>query len=425
MDKQTAANNAAAAFSGCRGAAGKRLAAAGACFHRGYGPGDERGDRFCLAGCRICGRRQTRSILPAMTSRTRRRRRQGSLTPSPAKRICCAAAVTVMAAVLCRSGTRNCSTARRTAEPCPMIRARRPLKAARRAASCPIPLCAGGSRRQCLGGAGQGRPGSLFEPADAAAGVAGRQRGVLRRIRALAGGFRRFLPQAVVNGQYWPYMLDIRFTTTDGSRWYRDLGPDDPAASDAVLSGDRRPGAGRVSGDPFSGGVICLTEGQPVFGPCYSYVLQGGDGIWREVTCMDEAGWQTLWAEQNFSAEKYLDILYWYDRRRSKRGHTALPPPFGRVPRLGGPGGPAGADGRGGRWRAGAGGTALTARRASEGPVSLTIYRIQNDRRRPGGAGRSGTGQKRLSWGRDPRESLRVSRTRHAAKGATAAHGFA
>ena len=45
MDKQTAANNAAAAFSAAGVAAGKRLAAAGACFHRGYGPGDERGDR--------------------------------------------------------------------------------------------------------------------------------------------------------------------------------------------------------------------------------------------------------------------------------------------------------------------------------------------------------------------------------------------
>ena len=31
--------------------------------------------------------------------------------------------------------------------------------------------------------------------------------------------FDDFYRQAVVNGQYWPYMLDIRFTTTDGSRW--------------------------------------------------------------------------------------------------------------------------------------------------------------------------------------------------------------
>ena len=68
--------------------------------------------------------------------------------------------------------------------------------------------------------------------------------------------------------------------------------------------------------------MICLTEGQPVFGPCYSYVLQGGDGIWREVTCMDEAGWQTLWAEQNFSAERYMDILYWYDPTAEQTGQS-------------------------------------------------------------------------------------------------------
>ena len=35
---------------------------------------------------------------------------------------------------------------------------------------------------------------------------------------------------------------------------------------------------------------------------------------------MDEAGWQTLWAEQSFSAEKYLDILYWYDPAAEQTG---------------------------------------------------------------------------------------------------------
>ena len=66
-------------------------------------------------------------------------------------------------------------------------------------------------------------------------------------------------------------------------------------------------------GDAGDGFVIRITPGQPVFGPCYNYALQGGDGIWREVTCMEEADWQTLWAEQNFSTEKYMDILYWRD----------------------------------------------------------------------------------------------------------------
>lgn len=132
--------------------------------------------------------------------------------------------------------------------------------------------------------------------------------------------FDDFYRQAVVNGQYWPYMLDIRFTTTDGSRW---IGIWDPMIRQLRMlcclgTAGRVPEGYR--GDPSSGGVICLTEGQPVFGPCYNYVLQGGDGIWREVTCMDEAGWQTLWAEQSFSAEKYLDILYWYDPTAEQTG---------------------------------------------------------------------------------------------------------
>ena len=134
--------------------------------------------------------------------------------------------------------------------------------------------------------------------------------------------FDDFYRQAVVNGQYWPYMLDIRFTTTDGSRW---IGIWDPMIRQLRMlcclgTAGRVPEGYR--GDPFSGGVICLTEGQPVFGPCYSYVLQGGDGIWREVTCMDEAGWQTLWAEQNFSAERYMDILYWYDPTAEQTGQS-------------------------------------------------------------------------------------------------------
>ena len=153
-------------------------------------------------------------------------------------------------------------------------------------------------------------------------GVAGRQRGSpAAHTPPWPEAFDDFYRQAVVNGQYWPYMLDIRFTTTDGSRW---IGIWDPMIRQLRMlcclgTAGRVPEGYR--GDPSSGGVICLTEGQPVFGPCYSYVLQGAATAsgGRSPAWMRRAG-RRCGAEQSFSAERYLDILYWYDPTAEQTG---------------------------------------------------------------------------------------------------------
>ena len=122
-----------------------------------------------------------------------------------------------------------------------------------------------------------------------------------------------YFQQAEVYGQLWPYLLNIRFTTTDGRHFCATWDPMLQQLQQLICQGAADTLPEGYQGDTGDGFVIRITPGQPVFGPCYNYALQGGDGIWREVTCMEEADWQTLWAEQNFSTEKYMDILYWRD----------------------------------------------------------------------------------------------------------------
>lgn len=124
-----------------------------------------------------------------------------------------------------------------------------------------------------------------------------------------------FYQQAVANNQLWPYLLNITFTTADGSHW---SGTWDPILEKPVLlvclgSRFRLPDSYR--GDWGDRGTIVITPGQPVdsLPDLSSYALQDGSGTWRAVTCMDDAGWQSLLADEDFSIEKHLDTLYWHD----------------------------------------------------------------------------------------------------------------
>ena len=124
-----------------------------------------------------------------------------------------------------------------------------------------------------------------------------------------------FSQQAVANSQLWPYLLNLSFTTADGSRW---TGTWDPVLQKPVqlccLGGQfQLPDSFR--GDWGCHSIFLITPGRPVDdgSDLGGYALRGSDGLWREVRCMDDAGWQSLRADDSFSAEKHADSLYWYD----------------------------------------------------------------------------------------------------------------
>ena len=124
-----------------------------------------------------------------------------------------------------------------------------------------------------------------------------------------------FSQQAVANSQLWPYLLNLSFTTADGSRW---TGTWDPVLQKPVLLcclGSQVQLPDNYRGDWGGRVTFCLVPGRPVDdgSDLGSYALQDSSGLWREVRCMDDAGWQSLWADDSFSAEKHADSLYWYD----------------------------------------------------------------------------------------------------------------
>ena len=125
-----------------------------------------------------------------------------------------------------------------------------------------------------------------------------------------------FSQQAVANSQLWPYLLNLSFTTADGSRW---TGTWDPVLQKPVLLcclGSQVQLPDNCRGDWGGRVTFCLVPGRPVNDPDHlaaNYALQDSSGLWRSVTYMDGVGAESLGTDDSFSVEKHAEDLYWYD----------------------------------------------------------------------------------------------------------------
>ncbi len=122
--------------------------------------------------------------------------------------------------------------------------------------------------------------------------------------------FAQYWQQSMGRRQQWQWIARLDITTGNGSRWaawYDTMS--DRLLELVCLGADGTPPQGLVR--DWNSHLYQLCEGSPVPSRQNSYLLQGADGLWYEVTFLNGDDYDAFLQDTDFHAADYLDTMSW------------------------------------------------------------------------------------------------------------------